>query len=325
MEILRLPPFPLSVSYDGFNDDSDYVIAILTSHAEDLVEIPVQSNGSGEISTPLPSFFGRYDDNYRLEIYEKEGEDEDGNSVRGDLVFVDTLTIVRPYVDVFEEYGEENSEEYLKYESIARTLIDSITGGFKYERDTFELIGSGNDYLFIPPRLNKVIKVWENEILVFNAESETPVTERKYFVTQDHSAITIAMPSTRTGYNRMQSKPVVPRKAASDSFTLYNTNDSPVIIQTIAGSPMFPAGWDYVVVVETGWPVIPNDIKIATKMLIEDMKCNQLPYLNNYITQYESEQYKIKFDAAAFKNTGNTTVDMILSNYTGSFYRLGVV
>jgi hypothetical protein len=88
---------------------------------------------------------------------------------------------------------------------------------------------------------------------------------------------------------------------------------------------MFPAGWDYVVVVETGWPVIPNDIKIATKMLIEDMKCNQLPYLNNYITQYESEQYKIKFDAAAFKNTGNTTVDMILSNYTGSFYRLGVV
>jgi hypothetical protein len=88
---------------------------------------------------------------------------------------------------------------------------------------------------------------------------------------------------------------------------------------------MFPEHWDYVVVAETGWPVIPNDIRLATKMLIEDAKCNQLPYLNNYITQYESEQYKLKFDPAAFKNTGNTTVDMILSNYSGSFYRLGVV
>lgn len=325
MEILRLPPFPLSISYGGFDESAEYVIAILDSHAQDLVEIPVESDEEGEISTPLPAFFGRYDDHYRLEIYESLGVDEDDKTIRGDLVLVDTLTIVRPYVDVEDEYGEEEAEEYAKYELMARTLIDAITGGFKYTRDTFEVIGMGSDYLFLPPRLNKVVKVWENDILVYDAEAETPVGPRKYITTQDHSALTIAIPASVDGYNRMQSKPVVPRKAASDSFTLYNTNDSPVIIQTVAGSPMFPEGWDYVVVVETGWPVIPNDIKLATKILIEDMKCNQLPYLNNYITQYESEQYKLKFDPAAFKNTGNTTVDMILSNYAGSFYRLGVV
>lgn len=325
MEILRLPPFPLSISYGGFDESAEYVIAILDSHAQDLVEIPVESDEEGEISTPLPAFFGRYDDHYRLEIYESLGVDEDEKTIRGDLVLVDTLTIVRPYVDVEDEYGEEEAEEYAKYELMARTLIDAITGGFRYTRDTFEVVGMGNDYLFLPPRLNKVVKVWENDILVYDAEAETPVGPRKYVITQDHSALTIAIPASVDGYNRMQSKPVVPRKAASDSFTLYNTNDSPVIIQTVAGSPMFPEGWDYVVVVETGWPVIPNDIKLATKILIEDMKCNQLPYLNNYITQYESEQYKLKFDPAAFKNTGNTTVDMILSNYSGSFYRLGVV
>ncbi len=71
MEILRLAPFPLTVSYDGLNQSEDYVIAILDDHAVDLVEISVTSDANGTVSTQLPNYFSRYDSEYVVEIYEK--------------------------------------------------------------------------------------------------------------------------------------------------------------------------------------------------------------------------------------------------------------
>ena len=87
----------------------------------------------------------------------------------------------------------------------------------------------------------------------------------------------------------------------------------------------FPKGWDYVVVVDAGWPVIPHDIQTATKMLYNDLKCNNLPYLNSYIKEYESGQFTLKFNDGAFTQTGNKIVDSILSNYTKAFNGIGVL
>jgi hypothetical protein len=188
-----------------------------------------------------------------------------------------------------------------------------------------EQVGLGNDFLYIPGRINKIVKVWENELLMFDTESNDAVTDRTYYVTPDKGAITIAMPEMPSGYNRMESKPVMPQMPASDSFTLYNTNDSPNIIQNVKGSPFFMEGADYRVVVEIGWPVIPHDIQEAAKLLINDMQCNNASFINSYIKDYSSDQYDISFDPGAFKETGNRIVDQILSNYPRTINRLGVI
>jgi len=328
MEITREQPFPLTFTQEGFDASSNYAVTIMDDHSNDLSEIPVTSNSSGTISTPLPSYYSRYDDEYRVEIYESTGTNEDGSSILGDLVFVDTLSISRPYFDVTTLSDDEDEiEELRQYESIAKSIIDSITGGFQYKREMVETVGLGNDYLALPYRLNKIVKVVENNITVFNSEDEEFTNLKDYYITPDHGAISIPMPYIPGGYNRLQSKPVTPQMPASDSFTLYNTNDSPNIIQNLAGSPFFPSGWDYTITTEIGWPVIPNDIKYCTRLLINDLKCNNLPYINAYISEYKSDQFSLKIEKEAFIRdmTGNRIVDRILSAYVRPIYHIGVL
>lgn len=338
MEITRLQPFPLVASVSELNVDTDYVAVIYDDHFQMLDVLESTSDEEGNIQLNLPEYFQRYDDEYRLEVYEKAGEDLNSDPILGDLIFIDTMTIMRPYVDAkLLAETEEDIEEAKQYEAIARAIINSITGGFLYERKTIETVGLNNDYLALPFRLNKVLSVRENDVLVFDAENTDPnwINTRQYYVTPDKGSISVAVPGT-TGYNRIQSNPPQRPRAASDSFTLYNTNDSPnfsdgmsystkVFADGAGGSPMFPGGWDYVVEVEAGWPVIPQDIKQATTLIVNDLRCNNIPYINSYIQEYNSDQFTLKFERGVFKDTGNRIADKILSAYVRPIYRLGVL
>lgn len=338
MEITRLQPFPLTISVSNLSPDTEYSCIIYDDHFEMIDNLYSTSDMEGTLEQVLPSYFEKYDSEYRLEVHEKIGEDEGGFPILGDTVFIDTLTIMRPYVDAnLLAETEEDIEEIKKYESVARAIINSITGGFMYERKTIETVGLNNDYLSLPFRLNKVLSVRENDILVFDAESGSPdwKNTREYYVTPDKASISVIVPGT-TGYNRIQSNPPQRPRAASDSFTLYNTNDSPnfadgmtygtkIFADGAGGSPMFPGGWDYVIEVEAGWPIIPHDIKQATTLLINDLKCNNIPYINSYIQEYNSDQFTLKFAPGVFTDTGNRIADKILSAYVRPIYRLGVL
>jgi len=339
MEITRLQPFPLVFSQTGFDTNTDYVLAILDDHASDLSEIAITSDSDGVLSTQLPNYFSRYDDEYRGEIYIKDGENEDGSAIRGDLVWIDTITIMRPYLDtsLIADTAEDIANAKM-YEAIARSIINSITGGFTYKREAVETVGMGNDYLAIPFRLNKIVRVYENDVLVYDTDPVDPETwsnVRDYYITPDKASISVVIPGS-TGYNRLQSRAPYRIKGSSDSFTLYNTNDSPNYAEAVSydtkmftdgagGSPMFPSNWDYTVIVEAGWPVIPQDIKQATQLIINDLKCNNIPYINSYIKDYKSDQFNLTFDDRVFKDTGNRIADKILSAYVRPIYRLGVI
>lgn len=339
MEITRLQPFPLTFSHAGFEPDTDYVLDVLDDHNNFLNELLVSSDGEGVISVTLPDYFSRYDDEYRGEIYHNLSLTPEDTALKGDLVWIDTITIMRPYVDpdVLADTPEDQADAEM-YEAIARAIITSITGGFKYERQVIETVGVGNDYLALPFRLCKIVKVYENDVLMYDAESTDPnwTNVREYYITPDKGSISISVPGS-TGYNRLQSKPVSRLRGSSDSFTPYNTNDTPnyatdtvsyntkIFTDAGGGSPMFPSGWDYVVVVEAGWPVIPQDIKQATMLIVNDLKCNNIPYINSYIKDYKSDQFTLQFDDRVFKDTGNRIADKILSAYVRPIYRLGVL
>lgn len=337
MEITRLQPFPLVFSHDGFDADTEYIITFYDDHNFFLHSELSTSNLEGTITFNLPAYFSKYDDEYRGEIYTVSGYDINEDPIEGDLIWVDTITIMRPYVDpdVLADTPDDMAEAEM-YEAIARAIINSITGGFMYKREVIETVGLGNDYLALPFRLNKVLQVIENDIIVYDAETtDTAWTNvREYSITPDKAAISVNLGNVG-GYNRLQSQPVLRQRSASDSFTRYNTNDSPNYIDTpydtknfstsVSGSPMFPNGWDYTVTVEAGWPIIPQDIKQATMLIVNDLKCNNIPYINSYIKNYKSDQFTLAFDDRVFLDTGNRIADKILSAYVRPIYRLGVL
>lgn len=320
MIILRQPSeFPITLEYSSLDPYTDYALKIYSTKSELVAEHEVSSDDYGTISQQLDQYFEKFDDEYVVNVFSL---DEGGNPE--DTVVIDNLAIKRPYVNPYtlgETEGED--EEAVYNERIARSIIDSITGGFYYTYDTLDLVALGGDYLAIPNRINRINHVYRNNVLVYDRFASASVVQDTYFVTADHAAITIKQEGL---YNRSESKPVDLPLAASDSFNLYNDSDDPIAALTkIREFDLFPSGYDFTISAEFGYPVVPVDIQDATRMLISDIKCGKLDYVNKYIKEYTTDQFTIKYGDLAWSGTGNRIVDHILQGYATNFYKLGVL
>jgi len=293
MEILRVPPYaniPVIYTIPVNIVDEDVTVTVT-----DLADLSISTLEFDELSTGdtvtvnLP---GRYDSDYRVEV-----------SIDGDIISDTTYEIVRPYVNPTTK-GDTASEisAYADNEGIARSIIDSIVGeGFYYKKKVLNFTGTGSDYLPIWDDVKKVLTVYENNKLV---------TDRQYEVTSDKTAI---VEKSTDNINRAESAPLVLPSASSDSL-------DPQFIYRGFGKT-----WDYRITVEYGHTSVPSDIVKATEMLVHDIECGKLDYYKRFISSYNTDQYRIQFDKGLFEGTGNILVDKILSKYTKSITKLGVL
>ena len=332
MQILRLPPYPLSVTYTVPDANTEYVLVIEDVAEQTEAVAYLTSNASSQITYPLDDNFIKYDKSYSLTIYEDLIESGDVLEDRGDIVVQDNLDISRPYINPTEYAAKFNATtateiaKYEEYENLARVIIDSITGGFYYSRKFIEPVGQETDYMPVWDKVEKLIRVYENAILVYDLYSvDGPALgEWNYMITKDKTAIIKDPVAATEGYNRSERRPARIPIAVSDSFTLFDTEDSGNVA-TITPGVTFPAGTDYIFLAEIGYKVVPYDIQDATKMLIEDIKCGKLDYYKRFISSYNTDQYRIQFDKGLFEGTGNIIVDKILSKYAKSITKLGVL
>jgi hypothetical protein len=293
MEILRVPPYAdIPVTYTIPSSITDEDVIVLVTDMADLsvstLEFPELSTGD-TLTINLP---GRYDSEYRVEV-----------KILDDVVIDDTYETTRPYVDPSTK-GATASDiaVYADNEGIARAIIDSIVGeGFYYKKKVLNFTGTGSDYLPIWDDVKKVLSVYENNKLV---------TDREYEVTSDKTAI---VEKSIDNINRAESAPLVLPAASSDSL-------DPQFIYRGFGKT-----WDYRITVEYGYSSVPSDIVKATEILVHDIECGKLDYYKRFISSYNTDQYRIQFDKGLFEGTGNILVDKILSKYTKSITKLGVL
>jgi len=320
MEALRVPPYPILVTYTVAEPNTDHIVEIKDKDRNDiLAEYEVESSADSKISIEIAGDLTKYDDSYYLVVYQ-ETVDQDS------IVVEDNLEIRRPYVNP-AMLGTTASEvaEYAKYERIARAIIDSVTGGFYYKVEWLDQTGQGTDYLPIWERVYKILKAYENSLLVYDASLASPVLgEWVYELTKDKTAI---MKNTETPGmigNRSEQKILTINTASSDSFNVYDTDYSENAY-TFSTGAAFPEGWDYLFLLESGYKVIPHDIYEAALMLIDDIKCGKIDYYKRYVTSYNTEQFRIQFDKTVLDGTGNMLVDKILDKYKKSITRIGIL
>jgi hypothetical protein len=318
MQILRKPPYPLSVSYTVPEASTEYILVIEDLLEQTETEIVLQSNSSSVLTYALTEEFTKYDKSYPVTIYESltvSGVQD----VRGDIVVEDNLDITRPYVDP-ATLGTTPTEiaEYTDHENLARAIIDSVTGGFYYKRSYLEVVGQGTDYIPLWDKTHKILTVHENAELVYDS-SETPaaLTTYNYLITKDKTAITKDPVETVDALNRAERKPARIPLAYSDSISLFDTEDSGNV-QTVSSGVAFSEGTDYIILLETGYKVVPYDIQDAARMLINDIKCGKLDYYKRYVKAYSTEQFKIEYDKRLLDGTGNILVDKILDKYVNN-------
>jgi hypothetical protein len=159
MDILRVPPYPKLTTWEMPELNSDYTI-----YVEDLVDHVMEtSNVTTTANSKVVSYtFDKTDlllD--RKFLFQILDEDED-------IVIEDVVEITRPYVDP-NSLGSTASEiaEYTQLEMVARSIIDTIvTDGFYNSKQVVQGVGQGSDYFNIWNNFNKILKVYENNVLI---------------------------------------------------------------------------------------------------------------------------------------------------------------
>ena len=301
MEVLRIPPYPITTSWDVPAANADYTIYIedLIDHSYENVE--VTSDANSKVEYIIPRAKAQFDRTFLFQVKDSTGE----------IVVDSNLDVLRPYID-YRTLGTTATEiqEYKMLELVARNMIDSIIpDGFYNNKHVVQMSGLGTDYLPVWEDLNKILKVYENNVLVYDIEDPT-VGEYQYIVTLDNTAIQRVEAGT---YNRSESKPIIlPGPSGNIGFYGYSGAD-------------FPAGYDYTLILDVGYKAVPPDIEYATKLLIDDLKCGKLDYYNRYVTSYNTDQFRIQFDKSLFDGTGNMIVDKILDKYTKSITKIGII
>ena len=292
MEILRVPSYSSIVTIEVGAASTDYDYSIRDMADLSISEGTVTSDTDSNVSITLPS---QYDG-----IYEVTVDDEEY-----------VYEIVRPYVDPNTK-GTTASEisEYAKDEELARAIIDSIiTEGFYYKKAVIQTSGFGTDYLPLWADAKKVLKVYENNVLIYDA-SDAASFERQFAITKDKTAIV----ETAVG--------AINRAEGAKLLIPIASSDQDVIDYYSRG---FARTADYIIIVEEGYKRLPGDIVRAAELLVEDISCGKLEYYKRYIEDYNTDQFKLKFNSGVFEGTGNIIVDKILSKYLKSIQTLGVL
>jgi hypothetical protein len=226
-------------------------------------------------------------------------------------VVEETVSVIRPYTNP-NSLGTTASEieEYTTLEMVARSMIDTYAENhdFYNRKITIQTTGQGGDYIPLWNGINRVLKVYENNVLVYDANSESNLAN--YSLTPDKTAIQRAEVDE---YNR------------SEAALRYLAASGGDLWQDFARLVAFPQGYDYTLVLDAGYKKLPSDIEYATKLLIDDLKCGKLEYYKRYTTQYSTDQYRIQFDKSILDGTGNLLVDKILDKYLVSIQRPGLI
>ena len=292
MEILRVPPYNTAVDIQVDEASTSYPIIVRDMADLSVSAYNLTSDSDGILSVELPS---KYDGQYEVQVYDNEYY----------------YMVVRPYVDPNTKATTATElAEYTKNEEIARAIIDSvIPQGFYYEKKVIEASGLGADYLPLWIDAKKILTVYENNVLVYDANSPDEY-DRAFEITGDGTAI---QQYYSGAINRRQGAPIIIPAAASDTG---------MIDYYYRG---FPKSYDYTITVESGYKIVPSDIVRATELLVEDLACGKLEYYKRYTTSYNTDQFRVQFDRSMFEGTGNIIVDKILSKHVKAIQTLGVL
>ena len=196
MEVLRLPPYPLMTTWDVPDANTAYDLYI-----EDLIDHSVEtqavtSNASSQITYEITQAKAIFDRKFLFRILDTDGG----------IVLDSNLDVLRPYID-YRTLGTTASEieEYKMLELVARSLIDAVvTDGFYNNKHIVEVNGSGADYMPIWEDLNRVLKVYRDNVLIYDVDTPED-NEYEYRVTLDNSSI-IRVENDK--YNRFQAAPL---------------------------------------------------------------------------------------------------------------------
>lgn len=192
-----------------------------------------------------------------------------------------------------QDANYQEPEMILAAEKIARTIIDGYTGQkFGTYYGAQEIYGSGSDVCHLTEKMLGIDKVWENDILMIDNTLDP-----------DYNGFGFKLELSPTG------KTVRIINPAWD--VRYDNQLDP----TVRYYGRFRDGSRYKFQGQIGYKYVPEDIKMASMLLINDILANDYNWRNKYLKKVDLSEISFEMSKGAFNGTGNITVDNILDQY----------
>jgi hypothetical protein len=130
-----------------------------------IEETTITSSSTGVVTYTIPAEKVQFDRQFLIRFYDEEHEH---------IIYESNLDIVRPYVNpttLAVSGTATDIADYKMWELIARSLIDTYTGiGFYNHKSILQVEGNGLDYMPVWRDANRVLKVYDNNVLIFNGQ-----------------------------------------------------------------------------------------------------------------------------------------------------------
>lgn len=180
-----------------------------------------------------------------------------------------------------------------RYERLAREVINSeINADFTKKHIKIGVLGNDSDVLPLNKHILEIKKIWKDDELYYDA-IDTASSKFDYPIEINNSGYGIKIVSE------------------GDNIDEWTQNHS----YAIPSSGVWVKNSMYIVEGVFGPAYVPNDINMATSLLVEDYRCSDAGIRNKYIESNSNEAYTIKYNQNAFYGTGNAVVDKILEKY----------
>ena len=278
----------------------------------ELDEILFADEATGEGSTfefELSSEICKYDRKLRIDIELLDyGTPSSVSSVGSNGSYVTDnldISLVRPYVtadDLAEELGltivtgtpVDNSEikrtTIERFERQARMYINSkIDDKIRLQYKTLTVMGEGTDVLYLGTRTESFNKITKDDEVVFDTQEDIDLLDYPLEISK----------------SKLQIKPIVSQ-----------TNiDEGKAMSVIYDPGYFERGSIYSVRGEYGWKNVPEELREATIILVDDMRCNDWSYRNKGLKSIKNDSFAIEFNDIIFSGTGNILVDSLISDF----------
>jgi hypothetical protein len=191
------------------------------------------------------------------------------------------------------EINYHDPKDIVSAEKVARTIINGYTGiKFYTYYGSQEVVGMGSDACEMTERVLTIDKVYENDILIID-NTVSPIYNTFGFpleVSPTGRQIRITYPGWDLRYDNQ-------------------------IDPTVLYYGRFRDGSRYSFTGQMGYKYIPEDIKLASMLLIQDILSNDYNWRNKYLQKVDLSEISFEMAKGAFNGTGNITVDNILDQY----------
>lgn len=204
-------------------------------------------------------------------------------------VYYDVVTPILSRAEIADIYDPEvlTDKEYLKIEAATRHIINAHCGQtFGKYIGTWTVRGDASNSLALPARLLQVENV--NGILPAEYSIDGGGFNLRHYIYSDVNIKADVGVQQRAG-------------VIFDPYAISRAK--------------FEKDQTYSVYGIWGYNSVPQTVKEAAKLLVNDYACADAAYRDRYLTSMTAADWRIQFNAGAFINTGNVRADQLLEPY----------